>query len=99
MLQIITPHKAKYGINVFAICQRLRPRWGFAYLAIIGCQRICSAVSDSFKFVLMVLPFVLGMKCLIPTTRWLLENPNLRRTERAQSTIGDKYIGTIRFVD
>jgi len=51
MLQIIKPHKTKYGINVFATCQRLRARSGLAYLTTSGCQRICSAACDFSKFV------------------------------------------------
>ena len=67
MLQIIKPHKTKYGISVFATCQRLRARSGFAYLATIGCQRMCSASCVSFEFVFIVcLPFY-GMKCFNPT--------------------------------
>ena len=62
MLQIIKPHKKKYGISVFATCQRLRARSGFAYLATIGCQRIWSASGDSVRFVLMALPSVGCMK-------------------------------------
>src|SRR6266540_4730207 len=97
MLQIIKPHKMTYGISVFANCQRLRPRCGFAYLATIGCQRSCSAASDSFRFLLIVLPSVLGLNVRSPLAKCLFENPDVRQYEWVHNIIVNKCTGFIRF--